>query len=76
MVKILSSHTVRGLSVCKLSTEQKKLFINQAKSAFGLEVQQATFFNLDSNLRNSLSTVAGFNNIGKALSEFMEDWDE
>lgn len=43
MVKILSSHIVRGLSVSKLSTEQKKLFIHQAKSAFGFEVPQATF---------------------------------
>lgn len=72
MVKILSSHIVRGLSVSKLSTENKKLFIDQAKSAFGLKVPQATFFNLDSNLRDSISVVAGFNDIGKALSEFME----
>lgn len=72
MVKILSSHIVRGLSVCKLSTENKKLFIDQAMSAFGLKVPQATFFNVDSNLRDSISVVAGFADIGKALSEFME----
>ena len=68
---VLASHKVRKLVTASMSSEEKKLILQEAKKCYGLDLVPANFFVINHDLIQGLLSTNGYENIGKALADYV-----